>query len=274
MKVFVAAAALEHKLAHPKTILFCENGKYKVGRITIHDTHKYDWLTLSQVIKYSSNIGAVKISEIMGESLLYNTLTAFGFGKRSSIECPGDSEGLLRHYNRWKKIDTANIAFGQGVSVSAVQLLTAISAIANEGRLMRPAIIKAVVGSTGEMKQTFTPLEIRQVISKQTAKQVSQMMRTVVEPGGTATQADLKGYQVCGKTGTAQKVKKGGGYSKKDYTALFAAFAPMEKPQLAVLVVVDEPKDSHYGGVVAAPAVKTIFSESFHHLKIPPIIEH
>ena len=274
MKVFVAAAALEHKLANPKTILFCENGKYKVGRFTVHDTHKYDWLTLSQVIKYSSNIGAIKLSEIMGKPLLYNTLKSFGFGKKSTIECPGDSEGLLRHYNQWTKIDTANISFGQGLSVSAVQLLTAIAAIANKGRLMRPAIIKAIVDSTGEIKQEFTPVEIRQVISKSTARQVAQMMRTVVESGGTATRADLKGYQVCGKTGTAQKVKKGGGYSKKNYTALFAAFAPMEKPQLAVLVVVDEPKDSHYGGVVAAPAVKTIFSESFHHLKIPPIMEH
>lgn len=271
MKVFVAAAALEHQLATPKSIFFCENGKYKIGRIAVHDTHKYDWLTLGEVIKYSSNIGAIKISEVMGKPLLYDTLKSFGFGQKSGIECPGETEGLLRHFNAWTPIDAANISFGQGISVSALQLLTAVSAIANGGRLMRPTIVKALLDSQGDPKRSFTPLEIRQVISKETALKTARMMRTVVEEGGTAPRAELDGYEICGKTGTAQKVKKGGGYSKKDYIALFAAFAPMENPRLAVLVVVDEPKDSHYGGVVAAPAVKTIFSDSFHYLKVPPI---
>ncbi|SLM30693.1 FtsI [Desulfamplus magnetovallimortis] len=272
MKVFVAAAAMELEIATPMSIFFCENGKYRVGRSTVHDTHEYEWLTLKQIIKYSSNIGAIKLSEIMGKKQLYNTLLSFGFGKESGIECPGDSPGLLSHYDRWSAIDTAAISFGQGISVSAVQLINAISAIANGGTLMRPRIIKEIKDSNGEIRQPFVPESIKRVISKSTAIKVKDMMRAVVEEGGTATQADLNGYSVCGKTGTAQKVSKSGGYSKSRYTALFAAFAPMENPELAVLVVVDEPPKSHYGGVVAAPAVKKIFSESFHYLKIPPDI--
>ena len=269
MKVFVAAAAIEDKLCTLQSIFFCENGKYRVGRSTVRDTHEYEWLTLKQIIKYSSNIGAIKISEIMGKKKLYSTLKTFGFGKKTEIDCPGDSPGLLSHYDKWAKIDTAAISFGQGVSVSAVQLITAISAIANGGILMRPRIVREIIDSNSDIRQSFTPKVVKRVISKETAWKVKNMMRSVVEEGGTATRADLKGYTVCGKTGTAQKVEDGK-YSHSKYTALFTAFAPLVKPELAVLVVLDEPPTSHYGGVVAAPAAKTILSESFHYLKIPP----
>lgn len=270
MKVFVAAAALENKFCTSQSIFFCENGKYKVGRSTIHDTHKYEWLTLKQIIKYSSNIGVVKVSETMGKKRLYDAYKNFGFGQPTKIECPGDSSGLLSHYDKWAKIDTAAISFGQGVSVSAVQLLTGINTIANGGVLMKPCIIKKVISNNAEIKQPFTPKTVRRVVSKRTAHQIKDMMRSVLEEGGTADQAALNGYTVCGKTGTAQKVAKSGGYSRSKYTSLFAAFAPFADPQLTVLVVVDEPPKSHYGSVVAAPAVRTIFSESFHYLKIPP----
>ncbi|MBF0199732.1 MAG: penicillin-binding protein 2 [Desulfamplus sp.] len=270
MKVFVAAAVLELNIATPQSIFFCENGKYSVGRSTVKDTHKYDWLTLKQIIKYSSNIGAIKLSEIMGKKMLYDTMKSFGFGDMTNIDCPGDSPGLLSHYDQWANIDTAAISFGQGISVSAVQLLTAISALANDGILMRPKIVKEIISNSGEIRQSFTPESVRQAVSGKTALQIRDMMRSVVEEGGTATQADINGYSVCGKTGTAQKASKDGGYSKTKYTALFAAFAPMKTPELSVLVVVDEPQKSHYGGVVAAPAVREILSETFHYLKIPP----
>ncbi|MBF0229972.1 MAG: penicillin-binding protein 2 [Desulfamplus sp.] len=271
MKVFVAAAVVENRYATPKSLFFCENGAYRVGGATVKDTHKYEWLTLKEIIKYSSNIGTIKLSELMGKKMLYDTLTSFGFGKKTDIEAPGDATGTLSNYKRWSKIDTAAISFGQGMTSSALQLITGISAIANDGLLIKPRIIKEVLSASGEIKQESKIEPVRQVISKETAQTVRDMMRSVVEAGGTATTAAIEGYSVCGKTGTAQKaLKDGRGYSKDKYTALFVGFAPEKSPKIAVLVVVDEPPRSHYGGIVAAPAVKTIMSECFNYLKIPP----
>ncbi|MBF0377401.1 MAG: penicillin-binding protein 2 [Desulfamplus sp.] len=271
MKVFVAAAVVENRYATPKSLFFCENGAYRVGGATVKDTHKYEWLTLKEIIKYSSNIGAIKLTELMGKKMLYDTLTSFGFGKKTNIEAPGDATGTLSNYKRWSKIDTAAISFGQGMTSSALQLITGISAIANDGLLVKPRIIKEVLSASGEVKQESKIEPVRQVISKETAQTIRDMMRSVVEAGGTATTSAIEGYSVCGKTGTAQKASKdGGGYSKDKYTALFVGFAPEKSPKIAVLVVVDEPPRSHYGGIVAAPAVKTIMSECFNYLKIPP----
>lgn len=271
MKIFLVAAAMEKKLCTPASIFFCENGKYRVGRSTVHDTHSYDWLTLGQIIKYSSNIGVIKISEIMGSRILFESLSSFGFGEKTGIDCPGESTGTLRPYQRWSKIDTGAIAFGQGVSVSAIQLITGLSAIANGGILLKPRLVGQVISHDGSIKKNLEPEPVKRILSRQSADRIKKMMRTVVEDGGTGTNAAIEGYSVCGKTGTAQKVAENGkGYSRTQYTASFAGFAPWHKPELAVLVVVDEPKDSHYGSVVAAPAFKTIVSESFHYLNIPP----
>lgn len=275
MKVFLAAAAMEKGYCTPKSIFFCENGDYRVGSSTVHDTHENGWLTLGQIIKYSSNIGAVKISETTGEQGLYEALTGFGFGSRTEICSPGETAGTLSPFRGWAAIDTAAISFGQGMSVSAVQLAAAFSAIANDGVLMRPFLVKKTLFNTGETDQTFDPQRVRQVISPKTARSVRKMMRSVVTEEGTGFNAAIKGYSVCGKTGTAQKVADDGkGYSKNQYTAVFAGFAPENKPELAVVVVVDEPRKSHYGGVVAAPAFKNIIAESFHYLNIPPDVSH
>lgn len=271
MKVFLAAVAMEKGYCTPTSIFFCENGKYKVGSYTVHDTHDYGWLTLGEIIKYSSNIGAVKISQTTGQQGLYEALTGFGFGSRTEICSPGETAGTLSPFRRWKAIDTAAISFGQGMSVSAVQLAAAFSAIANDGVLMRPFLVKKTLFNTGETDQTFEPQRVRQVISPSTAKKVREMMRSVVTREGTGFNAAIPGYSVCGKTGTAQKVAEDGkGYSKNKFTAVFAGFAPKNKPELAVVVVVDEPRGNHYGGVVAAPAFKNIVAESFHYLNIPP----
>jgi len=271
MKIFVAAAAIETGYCTPKSIFFCEEGSYKVGSAVVHDTHPYGWLTIGEIVKYSSNIGAVKISETIGRKTLYETLTGFGFGSKTGICSPGESSGTLSSHERWANIDSAAISFGQGMSVSAVQLAIGFSAIANGGELMRPLIVKKTLHNTGETDQVFEPQTVRRVVSKETAKQVRRMMRSVVIDGGTGTNADIPGYSVCGKTGTAQKVGTDGmGYANKLYTAVFAGFAPELNPELSVLVIVDEPKDNHYGGVVAAPAFKSILEESLHYLNIPP----
>ncbi len=270
MKVFTAAAALEKGFT-PKQIFFCEQGSYRIGSYTVHDTHPNGWLSINQIIKVSSNIGAVKIVETIGSKTLYNHLTGFGFGTKTQVGCPGETTGALMPYRKWTKIDAGAISFGQGVSVSAIQLLGGISAIANNGTLMKPMLIKKVVSNTGEDLRVYRPQAVRQVVSPKTAQQVKFMMSLAVAQDGTGTKAALDGYTVCGKTGTAQKaLKNGKGYAKNRYISVFAGFAPKKDPELAILVVVDEPRNKYYGGDVAAPAFKNIMAESFNYLNIRP----
>ncbi|NOX34416.1 MAG: penicillin-binding protein 2 [Deltaproteobacteria bacterium] len=270
MKVFTAAAALEKGFS-PKSIFFCENGTYRIGTFTIHDTHPHSWLSISQIIKFSSNIGAAKIVETIGDKALYNYLRSFGFGSKTRIGSPGETSGSLNPYKKWSRIDAGTISFGQGVAVSAIQLLSGISAIANDGKLMRPMLIKKIISSTGKDLIEYHPETIRRVISSKTAHQVKKMMSLVVNEDGTGTKAAMDGYTVCGKTGTAQKaLKNKKGYSKNNYISIFTGFAPEENPELAILVVVDEPRKQYYGGDVAAPAFKTILAESFSYLNIAP----
>ncbi|MBN1930073.1 MAG: penicillin-binding protein 2 [Desulfobacterales bacterium] len=270
MKIFLAAAALESGDCNPDTIFFCENGAYKVGRNIVHDTHARGWLSLQQIIKYSSNIGAVKISEKIGSKVLYNTLKNFGFGVKTGIDCPGETAGSLSDYKRWTRIDSGTIAFGQGLSVSAIQLITAVCAIANDGVLMKPYIVQAVTDTTGRSLENFSPKPIRRVVSEQTAKRVRKIMKTVIADGGTGEKAALEGYTVCGKTGTAQKINAEGTYAKDKYVSSFIGFAPADHPEVAILVLINEPEEQHYGGIVAAPAFKKIAHETLSYLNIPP----
>lgn len=270
MKVFTATAALEKGFT-PNSIFFCENGTYNIGSFTIHDTHSYEWLSIDQIIKFSSNIGAAKIAETIGEKALYNCLVKFGFGNKTEVGCPGETSGNLIPYRKWSKIDTGAIAFGQGVSVSALQLITGISAIANDGNLMKPMLIKKIISDQGEDLTVYHPETIRQVVSSQRARQIKKMMSRAVEEEGTGIKAAMDGYTVCGKTGTAQKASKDRkGYSKGKYISVFAGFAPEDNPELAILIIIDEPQKQYYGGDVAAPAFKTIMTESFSYLNIPP----
>jgi cell division protein FtsI (penicillin-binding protein 3) len=227
-------------------------------------------LSLEQIIKYSSNIGAAKISEAMGPDTLYSTLRNFGFGQRTGIDCPGETTGSLSPYQRWAKIDAAAISFGQGISVSAMQLITAVSAIANDGILMKPFVVQAITDRNGALIKKYDPQMIRRAISSKTAYSVRKILARVTEEDGTGSNAALRGYKVCGKTGTAQKIGEDGTYAKGRYVASFAGFAPMEKPEVAILVVLDEPKKSIYGGVVAAPAFKKIALHTLNYLNVTP----
>jgi len=273
MKVFLAAAAIESGLCDASTTVDCENGAYAVGGHTIKDIHPHDELTLGEMVKYSSNIGAVKIAEILGPENLYNTLCSFGFGEKTGIDCPGETDGRLRHYRNWKGIDNATIAFGQGVSVSAIQLLSAISAIANNGVLMKPHFVTALTDSNGRIIQSFNPEVRRRAISAQTASQVKNFMREVAEPDGTGVLAAPDGYSVCGKTGTAQILNSEGTYENCEYNSVFVGFAPARSPELAVVVVIEAPRVNHYGGVVAAPVFAEIIGESFNYMNIAPDLD-
>jgi len=270
MKIFSAAAAIESGSSSPNSIFFCENGAYKMGRHIIHDTHEHGWLSLQQIIKYSSNIGAIKFSAITGPEYLSKTLQNFGFGSKTGIDCPGETAGSLPPFRRWTKVDTGTISFGQGVSVSALQLIAATSAIANKGILMRPYVVQAITDHNGRLIKSFGPRRIRKVISEKTAGTLSRIMQSVITEGGTGVNAALEGYSVCGKTGTAQKIDENGRYSFEKYVASFVGFAPVENPKIAVLVVVDEPKKQHYGSIVAAPAFKAIAQKTLDYMHIAP----
>jgi cell division protein FtsI (penicillin-binding protein 3) len=270
MKIFSAAAALEHGKISAHQIFFCENGAYKIGKNVVHDIHKHAWLSLQQIVKYSSNIGAVKIVEAVGARKLHRTYSDFGFGRKTGIDSAGETSGSLSPYSTWSKIDTGAISFGHGVSVSAIQLATAVSAIANGGNLMKPYLVSEIVDQKGTLIDSFKPQTVRRAISVRTATIVKNILKTVITEGGTGVNAALDGYTVCGKTGTARKLDENGEYSKDKHTASFVGFAPAENAEITVLVIIDEPQDKYYGGVVAAPVFKKIAQQTLNYLNVPP----
>jgi len=173
MKIFSAAAAMEFG-CKADTIFFCEKGAYRIGDDVVHDSRAHGWLSLEKIIKYSSNIGIIKVSEMIGPRMLYKTLRDFGFGEKTGIDCPGETAGALSSYRRWSEIDAGAISFGHGISVSCIQLLTAVSAIANGGMRMRPYIVQAITDPNGHPVESFGPRKIRRVISVKTAKSVKK----------------------------------------------------------------------------------------------------
>ncbi len=269
MKIFSACAAIEFGGCSQDTIFFCENGKYRIGKNVVRDSRPHGWLSLQQIIKFSSNIGSIKVGEIIGPEYLYKTFRSFGFGEKTGIDCPGETSGSLSHYNRWAKIDAGVISFGQGVAVSALQLITAASAIANDGVLMAPYIVQAITDQNGRLIKSSSPRKVRRVVSLETARIVKKMMGSVTTEGGTGVNAALEGYSVCGKTGTAQKIDEKGTYSDEKYIASFLGFIPAEDPEIAILVVIDEPRGNHFGSIVAAPAFKRIAHETVNYMNIP-----
>jgi len=270
-KIFLVATALESGLCTPASKFYCEKGSYRVGRNVVHDIHPHDTLSLQDILKYSSNIGAAKVGEVVGSAYFYHKLLDFGFGGTFGVDASGETRGRLRPAEKWTAIDAVAVCFGQGVAVSVLQLGTALSAIANDGLLMKPHLVKEITGSRGRVVKTFQPTPLRRVISPENAWRVKRMMERTVEKGGTGVRAALNGYAVGGKTGTAQKVDPAvGGYAQDKHIASFIGFVPVESPEIVVVVVIDEPKKRHYGGVVSAPVFKRIAQETLRYLKVPP----
>jgi cell division protein FtsI (penicillin-binding protein 3) len=270
-KAFLAAAALEEKVVQPSDSFFCENGSYTVYDKTIHDTTKHGWLTFQQIIKFSSNIGASKVGEKIGRDRLYRYISSFGFGEKTRIGLPGEGKGIVHHTRYWSPVALDTISFGQGISVTGIQLVAALSAIVNGGSLMKPYIIERVINQKGEVVQSFQPEVIRKVISEETAHKVMALLKLTTEKGGTGEGAVPAGYEVGGKTGTAQKVDTLlGGYSEDRYNSGFMGFAPSDDPKISLLVVVDEPQGSNYGVIVAAPVFKAIMEKVLPYLNILP----
>lgn len=273
MKVFAISTALAAKSVSPTTSIYCEAGNMAIDNIVIHDTHVNKWLTPTQILSVSSNIGTAKIALGLGEQRLYEGLRRFGFGDATGITAPGESVGVLRPRGRpWVQVETASASFGQGISVTTLQLAMGISAIANNGRLLEPILIKRVTDGTGLTLSESSPNVRRDVVPASVAKMMSEMLVAVTEGEGTGVEAAIPGFRVAGKTATAQKIDPATGkYTDTHYVASFIGFAPADKPKLAIAVVLDEPMGGSYaGGSVAAPVFRRVGEMALRYLGVTP----
>ena len=261
-KPFLVAGALEEKIIKESDKFFCENGNYKVANRVIHEANKkrHGVLSVPDILKYSSNIGAAKIAQKMGKEKFYDYIERFGFGAKTGIDLPGESSGLVRPVKNWVPVDTAMIGFGQGVSVTAIQLISAVSAIANNGVLMKPYVVRGFADKDNRLIKLYTPTVVRKVISPDVAKRLTNMLTEVVgAPDGTGKNARIVNVAVAGKTGTSQKFDFNRGvYSSERVRTSFMGFFPADNPQVAILVILDEPQRDKWGGVAAAPVFKNI----------------
>lgn len=272
MKIFTVAAGLEAGVIQPTQQMYCEKGFMPVDNVVIRDTHPAEWLTLTQVLAVSSNICAAKIGLSMGPQKLYEGFRRFGFGQATDLPVAGESEGILLPRSRpWVQVETAAASFGQGISVTNVQLAMAVAALANGGNLMEPILIKKVTTATGETVREAVPRVKRRAVPAAVARAVTEMLVAVTEGEGTGVAAAIDGFQVAGKTATAQKVDPATGrYSEEGFIASFVGFVPARKPELAIAVTLDEPMVDHAGGNVAAPAFRRIAQYALRYLGVVP----
>ncbi len=271
-KPFLVAAALEEGLVKPEKKIYCENGRYTVGGKTIRDHKKFKHLTIEEIIKFSSNIGSAKLGKMLEREKFHSYIRDFGFGETTGIDLPGEVSGMLRSPSNWFEIDLAAISFGQGISVTSMQMASAMATIANGGLLMEPYLVEKITSTDGDLVSKRLPQVRRRVVSELTAKQVRKMLVTVTEPGGTGTRAAIAGYRVAGKTGTAQKVDTvTGGYSLDKRVSSFVGFVPADNPALVISVSIDEPQGKTYGGLVAAPVFARIAGQTLRHMDILPV---
>lgn len=270
MKVFLLAGALNEGITTENDIIYCENGAQQVMGHTIHDITPRGWLSIRDVICYSSNIGSYKMAKKLGGDRYYRYLVAFGFTEATGIDLASESVGEVRPPASWSPVDFAIMSFGQGMAVTPVQVLNALCAIANGGQLMRPYIVERITDENGEVVKENTPVSKRRVLSPEVCKRVTSVMVDVVSKG-TGMRASIPGYDVAGKTATAQKFDpKTSSYAKDKAIASFMGFLPAQAPRVAILVVIDEPKRNPYGGATAAPCFRRIAEGVIQHLGIPP----
>jgi cell division protein FtsI (penicillin-binding protein 3) len=268
MKTFSIGTALDAGAVRPEDKFDCMMGRLMVGKFTIHDTHPHGVLTVAEVFKFSSNIGATKIARRLGRDALADGLARFGFGRPTGIGLPGERAGIVRPVDKWGDIGFANVSFGHGITVTPLQIVTGVSAIAAGGVYHAPRIVARVVQPDGTVEVPPGAPE-RRVMHAEAARTMIGIMRGVTEAGGTAKQAAIEGYAVAGKTGTAQKAANGH-YDPSKYIASFVGVVPAEDPRLAIIVVLDEPQGAHLGGAVAAPVFKDIAVEALRYLHVPP----
>jgi len=269
-KAILAAAALEEGVVRPEDRIYGENGAITIARATIHDWKPYGWLTFAEVLQNSSNVGSIKVGLSLGRERYYRYMTAFGFGAPTGVGGSGESRGLLREPGRWSALSLPTMSIGQEISVTAMQMVAAFGAVANEGVLMQPRLVRAVFDADGRETRRFAPRAVRRVISADTARTLTRLLVRVVD-AGTGHNAAIPGYEVAGKTGTAQKLDPATRrYSHAPGVLSFVGWAPADEPRVAMLVMLDEPKNEKWGSEAAAPIFAAIGREVLRYLEVPP----
>lgn len=270
--VAVAAALNEHKV-QPDSTIFCENGVFSYGGSKLHDHKPYGELSVQDILIKSSNIGAAKLAISLGDQKFYEYIRRFGFGERTGIELPGEISGLIRPPQAWSKISITRMPMGHEVGVTPLQMTMAMAAIANGGKLMTPRIVKSVTDEEGRIISSLKPIELRQVVSPQTAEQIGKALRGVVSDRGTAAAAAVPGFTIAGKTGTAEKIGPDGHYERDRFVVSFSGYLPADHPEFVGLVVLDDAQttpESNYGGVVAGPIFARIAEKTAQYLDLHP----
>ena len=281
-KLVTIAGALEERLTRPDEVIDCQMGSINVFGMTIRDHRPFGMLPVTRIISNSSDVGAIKLGLRLGDERMYRYMRALGFGAPTGVDLPGEARGLTKPPERWSKVSIGAISMGQEVGVTALQLLNAVSAIANGGRLVRPRIVRETFRRSPQQRidgllfaaarggdPALRDGEGRQALSPETANEVRRMMREVVVDG-TGKKAQINGWSSAGKTGTAQKLDpKTGTFSKTDLVASFVGFAPVNDPAVAIIVVLDSPRGEHHGGAVAAPVFARIAEQVLPYLEVP-----
>lgn len=257
IKPFVVAAALEAGIARPDMVLDTAPGYTRISGHTIQDIRNYGELTVTEVLTKSSNVGVVQLAMAMDPRQMWSMYSRLGFGRVTGTGFPGESAGVLRDHQRWRKLEQATLAYGYGLSVTPLQLVRAMAAIGDDGRLRQPTFIL----------DSDNP--VQSIIDPSLAREVGRMLETVTGPGGTATRAAVDGYRVAAKTGTSRKVGVSG-YSDR-YVASIAGFAPVSRPRIAAVVVIQDPQgDKYYGGLVAGPMFGSVMADALRLMNVPP----
>ena len=271
-KIVTASAGLEEGIVTPSQIVDCGNGAIQVGNIEIHEDggKKYGLMSFEEVMEHSSNVGTIRVGLALGEDRFYRYIRRFGFGDRTGIQLPGETPGLLRRTARWSQVSAASISIGQEIGVTPLQIVNAFATVASGGVRVAPRIVDRVVDAKGDIVYQPPKPAPQRVISERTAAVLNEILKAVVTRG-TGQNAALEEHIVAGKTGTAQKAIRGG-YSPDRFVASFGGYVPADRPRLAILVVVDEPRGNEYGGTVAAPAFREIAEAVLHYLGVPPSI--
>jgi cell division protein FtsI (penicillin-binding protein 3) len=257
-------------LARPDDLVDCQNGAISIAGHLIHDHKPYGVLTVAQILAVSSDVGAIKIGLRLGVPKFYQYITAYGFGQPTGVDLPGEGHGILRHVENWSPISIGAVSMGQEIGVTPLQILTAMSAIANGGLIVQPHVISALRKGNESLAPPDLQPEPRRVIQATTAATMRQMLEGVLFKGGTGPLARLDGYTAGGKTGTAQKFDPATGrYSTSQYIASFVGFAPLNTPAISVIVQLDSPVGPHEGGEVAAPVFHRVAQQVLEYLNVP-----
>jgi membrane peptidoglycan carboxypeptidase len=268
------SAGLEEKITRPDEMFDCQMGSIVINGMRIRDSKPHGVLSVADILAESSDVGAIKVALRLGDERFYKYIRAFGFGQQTGIELPGETRGLTKPVERWSKVSIGAISMGQEIGISPLQLISLISTIANDGVHVPPRIVAGTLSPKTAPQNTpqtiaFHPADGTRVISSLTAAEMRQMLQGVVLHG-TGRKALLEGYSSAGKTGTAQKVDPATGlYSKTKYVASFAGFAPINDPQIAVVVILDSAVGLHQGGQVSAPVFQRIMQQVLEYLHVP-----